>query len=204
MPRGRITSSTDEEFEEEEEESKDNIFSEAWNNSDVVLKLNGNEFYVHRSMLSLQSEVFKAMFNGNFKDAEEKEIELKDDDYNAMLEFMKLMYPPNMLDEKKGKVKITDANVHRILKVADKYNAINVIKQCMSKQFTPDNTMRLLPYALRHNLPYEQIVDVIIKGVPIAQLENFEQELDNDHVYKECLVKKIRYLEERFSDWEYE
>ena len=185
------------------EEDKDNIFSGAWNDSDVVLVLKGRKFHVHRSILSLQSEVFKVMFNGNFKDAKQNEIELNDDDYNAMLEFIKLLYPKNMLDKEKGKVKITDANVHRIVQVADKYGAINVIKQCFSKlkQFTPENTMRLLPYALRHKLPDEKILDVIIKGVPIKELEKFAPELDNEPVYKDCLVKKIEYLEKLNSRW---
>ena len=95
----------------------------------MVLVVEDNEFHVHRYILSLQSPVFKAMFNGNFKDSQQDKVELKDDEYEAMLLFLQLLYPSNMLDE--GNVSINDENIFLILEVADKYGAINVIKQCM-------------------------------------------------------------------------
>ena len=42
---------------------KENIFSQPWNKSDVVLVVDDKEFHVHRSMLSMQSPVFDALFN---------------------------------------------------------------------------------------------------------------------------------------------
>lgn len=51
-----------------------------------------SEFNVHRCILSSQSEVFKKMFNNDFKDATHSEIELKDDKYASTSQFLKLIY----------------------------------------------------------------------------------------------------------------
>ncbi|CAB4017754.1 kelch 40a [Paramuricea clavata] len=186
-----------------DDEDEDNIFSRSWNDSDVVLVLGKEKFHVHRCILSLQSPVFKAMLNGNFKDAKQDEVELKGDKYEAMVQFLKLLYPKNMLNEDNGRVKINDENVFEILEVADKYAAINVIKQCMRKpeRLKPENAMGILPYAARHELPVEileNIFDIIARRISIKELENFAPQLSNDTVYKQCLVGKCRYLEKRF------
>ena len=181
----------------EKNNENDNIFSQPWNDSDVVLVVEDNEFHVHRYMLSMQSPVFKAMFNGNFKDATEKKNELKDDKYEAMLLFLQLLYPPNMLDENKGNVDINDENILQILEVADKYTAINVIKQCMreTERLKPENTMRLLPYASRHELPLEKIFKVIARRISMDELETFSSQIGNDSVYIKTLVTKCRLQE---------
>ena len=175
-----------------------NVFSEPWDDSDVVLVVEGKEFHVHRWMLSLQSPVFKAMFNGNFKDSAQEKIELKDDKHQAMLLFLKLMYPPNMLDKDLGAVDIKDENVSSIVELADKYEAKNVIKQCLTRieYLQPENTMHLLPYALRHELPVQDIHHVIARHISTDKLENFAPELDNDSVYIKTLVKKCRVQED--------
>ena len=182
----------------------DNVFSQPWNDSDVVLVVENEEFHVHRSILSLQSPVFKAMLNGNFKDAQQDKIELKDDKYEAMIEFLKLLYPKNMFDHNEGKVKIDDDNILGILQLADKYGAINVIKQCMRKADTlkSENIMRLLPYAARHDLPVKKILKVIGNDISTKVLENYAPELASDALYIQTLVTKCHTLE-KFADQAY-
>jgi mannitol/fructose-specific phosphotransferase system IIA component (Ntr-type) len=175
----------------------DKTFSEPWNDSDVVFVVEGKEFNVHRSILSLQSPVFKAMFNGKFKDATQEKIELQDDNYEAMLQFFKLLYPQNMLLGFFRKVHINDENIFNILEVADKYAAINIIKQCMEEtgRLKPENTMRLLPYVVRHELPHRQIFNVIARHVSTKELKNFAPELSNDSIYAQTLEQKCLVLE---------
>ena len=115
------------------QEKGKHVFSKPWDDSDVVLVVEDKEFHVHRSMLSMQSPVFKAMFNGNFKDSTQEKIELKDDKHEAMLLFLQLLYPANMLNDDKERRTINNQNVLSILKVADKYEAKNVIKQCLQR-----------------------------------------------------------------------
>ena len=189
-------------MEKQEDTEERSVFSQLWNDSDVVLVVEDKEFHVHRYILSLQSPVFKAMFNGNFRDAQQDKIELKDDKYEAMLEFLKLLYPATMFDE--GNVNINDENILRILEVADKYAAINVIKQCMkeTERIRPINTMRLLPYAARHNLPLEKIVDVTVRRVSTEELERFSPELSDQSVYINTLLTKCR-LQEKIAEQTY-
>ena len=189
---------TDEtEFTGDSDTESDNVFSQPWNDSDVVLIVEDEEFHVHRSILSLQSPVFKAMLNGNFKDAQQEKIELKDDDYAAMIPFLKLLYPPTMFEDDEGKVEIDDGNILGILQLADKYGTINIVKQCIRKAgfLEPENTMRLLPYAARHDLPQEEILKVIADDISTKVLENYAPELGDDALYSQALVSKCHFLE---------
>ena len=97
-----------------EENEKANVFSKPWGNSDVVLVVEDKEFHVHRCILSLQSPVFSTMFNGSFKDSTQEKIELKDDEHEAMLLFLQLLYPANMLDDSNGKSQISN-EMYRVL-----------------------------------------------------------------------------------------
>ena len=175
-----------------------NVFSEPWDDSDAVLVVEDKKFYVHRCILSLQSPVFKAMFNGSFKDSTQEMIELKDDKHEAMLLFLQLLYPANMLNEDYGKVDIKDENVLSIVELADKYGAKNVIKQCLREvgNLEPDNAMRLLPYAARHELPVEEILDVIARHISTDTLKRFATELGNDSVHIKTLETKCRVQED--------
>ena len=185
--------------EDIQEKQKDNVFSVPWGNSDVILVVEGKEFHVHRCILSLQSPYFNAMFNGNFKDSSTEKIELKDDKHEAMLPFLQLLYPANMLDEDNGKhkVDINSENVVSIAELADKYEARNVIKQCLTcvKYLQPESTMRLLPYAVRNELPVDDILDVIARRISTDKLENFAPELDNESVQVKTLMRKCRVQE---------
>ena len=182
-------------MEVQEDTGKRNVFSEPWNGSDVVLVVQENEFHVHRYMLCLQSPVFKAMFEGNFKDAQQDKIELKDDKYEAMLQFLQLLYPQNMLDE--DNVKVNDENILQILEVADKYAAINVIKQCMkeTERIRPEISMRLLPYAARHELPLQNFFCVIARHISTDKVEAFSPELGDLFIYINTLLTKCRFQE---------
>ena len=181
-------------------EIEENVFSQPWKDSDVVLVVDGKEFHVHRTILAMHSDVFKAMFNGDFKDATKDRIELKDDNYEAMLLFLKLLYPSNLFDDDDAKVDIDDENIFDILVLADKYVAINIIKQCMkeTERLQPENAMRLLPYAVRHKLSLEKILDVISRLVSTSKLASFASEqrsTSKDSVYDQCLIEKCRFLE---------
>ena len=179
-----------------EENEKANVFSKPWGNSDVVLVVEDKEFHVHRCILSLQSPVFSTMFNGNFKDSTQDKIELKDK-HEAMSLFLQLLYPANMLNENNGKADINNENVLSIVELADKYGAKNVIKQCLThiEHFEPENTMRLLPYAVRSELPVEEILDIIARHISTDNLESFAPKLDNESVHIKTLVTKCRVQE---------
>ena len=121
-----------------------NVFSSPWKKSDVVLVVQGTEFHVHRSILAMQSPVFEAMLDGHFKEASQDKITLKGKTSEDMLQFLKLLYPPNMING--PLVSFIGEEVLKVLALADEYQAENVIKQCLQEtKITPENAFKIRP-----------------------------------------------------------
>ncbi len=63
--------------------------------SDITLMVEGTPVYAVKSVLSLWSPVFRAMFTGDFKEKEQSSIELPDKDLFAVAELMQFLHPPH-------------------------------------------------------------------------------------------------------------
>ena len=172
-----------------------NSFTKPWNDSDVILVVQSWELHVHKSILSLQSPVFKAMFSGQFKEATAERVVLEGKTHKWFLQFLRLLYPPNMI--KDSKIVISDANVLEILKLADEYQACNVVSQCLAEvTLTKENVMKLLPYAVRYDQSaVPRLKEKIESSVPVKQLGEFAQDLPDGKVALELLVSKGCHLE---------
>ena len=66
-------------------------FSEPWEDSDLVLAVEDETFYVHRQILSLHSPVFKAMLISQ-KEGTATEIPLAGKKAKEVLDFLKVLY----------------------------------------------------------------------------------------------------------------
>lgn len=75
-----------------EGQNRKHRFSEPWEDSDLVLVVEQEKFHVHRLILSMNSPVFKAMFNGQFKEATSSEIPLPGKKANEILDFLQHIY----------------------------------------------------------------------------------------------------------------
>lgn len=60
--------------------------------SDISFIIDGNKVFAHKFLLSAESSVFKAMFFGDFKESNNKEIELKETSIEAFKLFLKYFY----------------------------------------------------------------------------------------------------------------
>ena len=69
-------------------------FSEPWDFSDLILVVENEKFHVHRAFLSINSPVFKVMFQSQFKEATSSEIPLPEKKANEVLDFLKQIYFP--------------------------------------------------------------------------------------------------------------
>ena len=87
---------------EENEEVKQEIdvnkeekgpFDDVWQNSDAVLIVEEKQLHVHSTILSLASPVFDKMFNGDFKEAQNKQVSLQGKSYPVVEHLLKLIYP---------------------------------------------------------------------------------------------------------------
>ena len=65
----------------------------------MVLIVEEQEVHVHRLILTLLSPVFKAMLDGHFKETSEDKITLEGKNYQSMVLFLKVLYPPSMFEK---------------------------------------------------------------------------------------------------------
>jgi len=62
--------------------------------SSVTLIIEDQCLYVHKEVLAAWSPVFRSMFTRNFKEKEQREIELPDKKVDEFIELLHCMYPP--------------------------------------------------------------------------------------------------------------
>lgn len=62
--------------------------------SSLTLVIEGSKLYVHKEILAAWSPVFKSMFIRDFKEKEQKVIELPDKKVDDFVELLHCMYPP--------------------------------------------------------------------------------------------------------------
>jgi hypothetical protein len=91
--------------------------------SDVVLIIGKVKFYCHRLLLSLVSPVFTRMFDGEFKEHNEREIILQGKTSESILELLKYIYP-------QFNGQITNDNIEDFLQLADEYMIDHLKQPC--------------------------------------------------------------------------
>lgn len=62
--------------------------------SSITLIIEDQHLYVHKEVLAAWSPVFRSMFTRNFKEKEQREIELPDKKVDEFIELLHCMYPP--------------------------------------------------------------------------------------------------------------
>ncbi|XP_057309602.1 BTB and MATH domain-containing protein 38-like isoform X1 [Hydractinia symbiolongicarpus] len=106
-----------------QENSKKHQYSEPWEDSDVVLIVEDEKFYVHSMILSIASPVFKAMLSSNFKEGREKVIYLPEKNKTTILMLLDLIYPTSL-------IKITDySDCPTLLELAREYDIKKIMPQ---------------------------------------------------------------------------
>ncbi|EGT49695.1 hypothetical protein CAEBREN_08742 [Caenorhabditis brenneri] len=106
--------------------------------TDVALKVGEKKFFVSKVYLATQSENFKTLLFGGFKEANQAEVELKEVDPEAFQIFLELIYMENTL---------TDSNIEDVLVLVDKYHAKNPARVC--EEFLINNSNHCIRTKLR-------------------------------------------------------
>ena len=167
------------------------LFAEPWNGSDIVLLVEEKEIHVHKCILIMQSPVFKAMFEGQFQEARLDKITLKEKAFKSMVKFLQALYPSSLFGD--DKTPLDDKGRLTILALADEYQCMNLIKQCMKEvKITPENVLEILPYAIKYNktvLP--ELYDIIKCGIPTEELKELPPTVESNAM----LLTKCRFLE---------
>jgi len=98
-------------------------FSKPWNQSDVVLIVEGQHFHVHRVILAMFSPVFSRMFSSDFKEKDADEIPLPEKKAAEIREMLMVIYP---IFNKP----VNDANLHLLLPLAREYQMTVLTERC--------------------------------------------------------------------------
>ena len=174
-----------------------NVFASPWNDSDMVLVVEDRELHVHKWILTSQSPVFKVMFDGHFRKAGQDKITLKEKNFQSMVQFMKLLYPSSMF--RNDNSPLNDESLLSIMVLANEYQCVNLIQQCIDQvKITPDNVLRILPYALKY---YEKalprLYSVINASISTSKLEKVLPKLEGKQISESnmMLLAKCRFLE---------
>ena len=101
----------------------DQDFSEPWEQSDVVLLVEGQKFHVHRLILSMCSPVFSRMFSADFKEKGQDEIPLPEKKAAEIREMLLVIYPSSCKQ-------VDEINLHFLLPLAREYQMKTLKKKC--------------------------------------------------------------------------
>ena len=89
---------------------------------DIELEAEGKTISAHKVLLSTVSPYFRALFNGNFREAGEKRVTLKEINFESLKIIIDCFYTPGLV--------LTDENVSGILCVAHILQISSIIRQC--------------------------------------------------------------------------
>ncbi|XP_053400198.1 kelch-like protein 8 [Mercenaria mercenaria] len=92
-------------------------------NSDLTLIVQQHKIQVHKTVLAVASPVFRTMFESDFKEKDQQEIELPGKKYEDFMEFLSCLYPNHL------KI-VTDGNVYKILPLAAEYQVKVLENRC--------------------------------------------------------------------------
>lgn len=116
------------------------------NVSDIILKVEGQEFKAHKCILAARSPVFLAMMVHETKEKNTGVVDIEDVYPETLSDFLSYLYTGST-----GSV--TSQNVVKLYTAADKYQVYELKKVCidyMLKNICIDNFCDILTLALRH------------------------------------------------------
>ena len=140
-------------------------FSKPWNQSDVVLIVEGQKFHVHRLILTMISPVFAQMFSSDFKEKNADEIPLPEKKAAEIREMLMVIYP---IFNKP----VNDTNLYFLLPLAQEYQMTVLTQRC------EDHLLRLTGKKRK--------IDPILETLIVAQNYTLER------VIAECINKTQR------------
>lgn len=115
-------------------------------NCDVIIKVKGQEFLAHRTILTARSPVFASTFKNDMKEKATGMVEIEDCDPSSFSDFLCFLYCGNVEN-------ISTENVFNLFTAADKYDVQDLRSQCvefMKKNLTVDTFCYTVTLALQH------------------------------------------------------
>ena len=98
-------------------------FSKPWEQSDVILLVEGQQIHVHRVILAMSSPVFSKMFSAEFKEKYAEEIPLPEKIAEEIREMLSVIYPTSWKP-------VQESNCYFLLALAQEYQMSKLTQMC--------------------------------------------------------------------------
>ena len=116
--------------------------------SDVTFLIEGREFYAHKIALQANSEIFKSMFQGDYREKDATSIPIPNIRWPVFEAMITCMYT--------GTVEVTPDIAQELLEVADQYMVDNLKKLCedaIAEQLSSENVSAAFDLAEAYDAP---------------------------------------------------
>ena len=185
------------------EASDQKPYSQPWKSSDLVLSVEGRKFHVHRTLLTVASQVFETMFTSNFKEKSALEIELpakKAGDIEQLLDFI---YPDKDFI-------LSRANCFPLLKLANEYQIERLMGECQNfvsdwckEGMSGEGAITLIIFSQVY--PLDEKIVTRCKNIIATRVDKAWQEIKQNRLFArlkpetvQCLMeKRIAYFEDQ-------
>ena len=157
--------------------------------SDLKIVCEGKAFPAHKFILSIRSDVFKAMFSSElkFNHSTQNELKIEDTDADTMEKFLKFIYTDS--------IKVEDVDC-QLLMLADKYNVKALINKCidiLQAKMNVENVLEIIYSAYLTN--NQQIIEaaskLILKNRGAVRTSAFWKELEEKNPSVACKISNL-------------
>ena len=114
--------------------------------SDVTITVKGEEFKLHKSLLSARSPFFKSMFESNMKENITGLVTIEDCEAELFRSFITFLYTGEVYN-------LTSESIYDLYQIADKYQDKQLKEEClqfMIKNFCVDTFCEVIAFAVNY------------------------------------------------------
>ncbi|CAI2353027.1 unnamed protein product [Caenorhabditis sp. 36 PRJEB53466] len=151
----------------------DNFTQSEW--TDAVLQVGGKQLHVNKTLLSIHSDFFRALFSSNFKEKSMVEIPIEDVKYEEFARMLSLIHPHSVI--------LNDKNYIPILELADRFGIRAVINIIESHLQIDPKVDRLTKFTLADKYGMQRLMSTC--------LESFKYGEEVRAIMKDAKFKKL-------------
>ena len=156
--------------------------------SDFVIRCQGEEFRVHKFVLSARSPVFDAMFQSEMSESVKGEIRIDDADNDVFKEMLRYMYC--------AKVEDSFTKFKELLVAANKYQVEDLVKYCGTKvveSLNKDNALQIGVFAELHNAEdlMKECVKLILSNKPESLHQNWKDQVKGSPKMMQEIIQQL-------------
>lgn len=171
-------------------DAKDPIdFTEPWPYSDITFVVDTRKVFANKTVLTLWSPVFEAMFQHDFKEKAATQIDLPEKNFDGLMELMRVLHPPN--------TDICENNVRLLLPLVQEYQIDVILERCEDFLLSQASSVRNFLLAEKYNLSRLRESNMAyLKRAPVSRLRSQpEFETLDATVLKDLLLDKCERFE---------